>query len=370
MSGPGLTEPVRWRARRIRASGSSILLAFVAIVAVVLARGLFLAASQPIGWVAAAAATALVLSPVIELQARRIPRGIAIIATVLVGVIGVASVGAGLFLEVQDQLGQLREQLPAAAAELEEGAGDDSVLAQLELSTLVQDLVDQTADGIAPDASIEEAVGTVPAYLVSAVLVIFFLVWGGALLDGLERQISDPERRDRISQGAATAAHLTQHYVVAAIALAALVAVVGGAVAWWVGLPTPLVLGVVLGAASLIPYIGVLFGSVPMLLLSAASEAPGTTVALGVALVAMQMAVTAVTRGVIERRTLRVGPAVIVVGAVVGSDLYGIGGALVTVLAGILAVAAIEAWRRDQATGAPPQQDLSPGPAGAAGGRP
>ena len=352
MADSGRAAPRTWTARRVRASGSSILLAIAVVVAVLLGRGLFEAASQPLGWVAAAAAVSLVLAPIIELQARKIPRGVAIAVTLIVGVAAVASVGAGLLVEVQDQLGQLREQLPAAAEQLEETADDDGILAQLELSALVQDLVEEISERASPQPTIEEAVGTVPAFLVSGVLVMFFLVWGGSMFDGLERQISDPDRRERISRGMRLSARLTQRYIVAALAVALVVALVGGTLSWLIGLPTPLVLGVVVGVASIIPYVGVLFGSVPILLLSAASEPFTTTVALGLGLIGTQAAVTLVTRRVIEQHTLRVGPAVIVITALLGSDLYGVGGALVAMFAGVLTVAAVEAWSREQATAA------------------
>jgi predicted PurR-regulated permease PerM len=321
-------------------------LALLAIVAVLLGRNVFLAATQPLGWVVAAAGVALVLWPLIEWQSRWIPRGVAIAVTLATGVTVMAGAGVGLFLEVQDQLGQLGEQLPAAAAQLEQRRGDDSVFAQLEFSVLVRDVVDESSRRILPEPTIEQAVGTVPAYLVSAVLVVFFLVWGRAILDGAGRQISDPERRQRVGAVASAAAGRAQRYVVGALGLGVLVAVLVGLLAWWAGLPTPLVLGVVVGMASFVPYIGVLFGSVPVLLLSAASQSATITVLLAVALVAVQVGSTIALHTVVEPRTLRVGPAVIVIGALVGSDLYGIGGALVSILAGIVLVAVIDAMSR------------------------
>lgn len=348
MGSTGPSEPHPWTARRVRASGASILLALVTVVAVLLAQDLFRAATQPLGWVAAAASLALVLSPVIAVQARWMPRGLAIVTTLLVGLVGLASVGAGLFFEVQDQLGELGERLPVAAAELQEDSGEGSLVARLELGALVEDLVDQATERIAPTATIGDAVGTVPAFFVSGILVIFFLIWGGAMVEGLERQIGDPRRRERLTRGVALVARLTQRYVVGAVVIAVAVAVVGGVVAWAVGLQTPLVLGVVLGAASVLPTIGVLFGGVPLLLLSAASDPMPTTVVLAVGLVVLQVVVAVVTRRVLEQRTFHVGPAVVVVAVLVGSDLYGIGGAFVALLVGILAVAAIEAWEREQ----------------------
>lgn len=335
-----------WTARRVRLSGSSVALVLLVLVAVVVVAGLVSAASQPLGWIAAAVVTALVLAPVVEVQARWIPRGLAILSTVLVGVAVVASIGVGALLEVQDQLAQLEEALPAAAAEIEERQGEDSVAGRLGLASLVQDLVDEMSDRVAPDPTIDDAVGTVPAYFVSAVLVVFFLVWGGAMLDGARRQIADPERRERVSTTVSLAAAWTQRYVVTVLVMAALIAAVGTGLAWWAGTSIPLVLGVVLGVASIVPYVGVLAGGLPMLVLVAALESAGTTALVAAGLVAIQAAATVALRTVVEGRSFRAGPAVIVVAALIGSDVYGIGGALVAVIAGLMAMATIESWSR------------------------
>lgn len=327
----------------MRASGSSVLLAIATIVGVIVARNVFLAARQPFGWVVAAAVTALVLWPIIERLDRWLPRALGIVLTLLIAAAAVVGLWLAVSNEVQGQLAQLQRRLPAAAAQLEEQGGTDGVLAELEFSDLVRDLVDQTSERVAPEPTIEDAAGTAPAFLVSGILVVFFLIWGPSMLRGAHQQISDDERRDHVGAVASRAARLTQHYVVVAAALGIVAGVAGGLLAAWAGLPTPLVLGVVLGAASVIPYVGIVFGAIPMLLLAFASQSDGEVLVLGVAAVGLQAAYTTVLRRLSQRGVLRAGPAVIVVAALVGSDLYGLGGALVMVVVGIFAMAAIEA---------------------------
>lgn len=326
----------------MRASGSSVLLAIATIVAVIIARNLFLSARQPIGWVVAAAVTALVLWPIIDRLDRWVPRGLGIIFTLLLSAGAVIGLWLAVSNEVQGQLAQLQDRLPAAAAELEERGGEDGVLAQLRFGSLVEDLVDQTAERVAPEPTLEDAAGTAPAFLVSGILVVFFLVWGPSMLDGAQKQISDPEVQAHVGEVAARAAWLTQRYVIAAGALGIASGLIGGGLAWWAGLPTPLVLGVVLGVASVIPYVGILFGSIPILLLAVASQSDAEAIGLAIALIAVQAAYTTIMRRLSQRGVLRAGPAIIVVAALVGSDLYGLGGALVMVVVGILAVAVIE----------------------------
>lgn len=342
MPATGRDEGSTWSVRRVRASWASVLLALLTVVAVLVARAIFMEASQPIGWVAAALTVALVISPLIDFAHRWMPRALAIIITLVIGLAVVGSVGVAAFIEIQDQLTHLRDELPAAAAELEAGQGPDGVLAQIGLESLVQDVVDQTAERIAPAPTVDDATGTVPAFFVSGVLVIFFLIWGPSMFDGLIRQISDDDRRRWFTDWALTSVAAAQRYIVAALGMALVIGLIGGGLAWWADLPTPFVLGVVLGVSSLVPYVGVLFGATPFLLLAAGSEPFSTAVALFVALVAVQAGATVVLRRWIEPRSLRVGPAVLAVTALIGSDIYGTGGALVAAVAGVVAVALID----------------------------
>lgn len=336
-----------WTARRVRASGLSVVLALLVIIGVLVARSVFVAASQPIGWVAAAAAVALVITPLVELLDRYVPRAVAIIATLALGITLVVTVGVSLVMETQEQLAELAETLPAAAADIEEDRGPDSVVAEIGLASLVEDLVDQVSGRVAPPP-VDDAVGTLPSFFVSGVLVVFFLVWGPALLAGAERQITDPDRRQRVTDIARTAASHTQGYIVGTVALALLTGLAAGLVAWWADLPTPLVLGALIGGSSVVPYVGVLFGGTPMLLLSAAI-APGTTTALlVVALIALQIGATLGLRLVIEATATRVGPAIIVIALLLGSDAYGIGGALVALVAAVLLASVIDVAGDDE----------------------
>jgi putative heme transporter len=341
-------QPEAWTALRVRASGSSVLLAVIALVAVYLTRELFVAASQPLGWIAAAAALALVISPVVEVPARLIPRPLAVILTLIIGAMIIGSIGAGLIVEIRGQLSLLGEELPAAAAELEREGGDDGILSEVRFASLVDDLVDQTSGRLSPEPTVEDAAGTAPAFFLSAVLTIFFLLWARRMFDAFQRQISDEERRDRMARTISAGVRLAQRYLIGAVPLAVGLGVLAGSVAWIAGLPTPLVLGVVMAVAALVPYVGVLFGGLPIIILAAALETLSTTLLLVGTLVALQVASTVVTRTVVETRSFRVGPAVIVVAAMVGSDVYGIGGAFVATVAGVVAMALIEANRHDE----------------------
>lgn len=358
-------RPAAWSARRVRASGSSILFAILAVVVVYLLADLFVAATQPLGWLAAAACVALVLSPAVRLLARRLPRVLAILLLYALVIAVLATLGVGLYVQVQDQLAELGETLPAAARELEEAGEDDGVLARLEFGSLVQGLVDDVTDRLTPDPGVDDATGTVPAWFVTGILAIFLMIWSTRLFDAARRQIAEPARRERLTGLAETTVRTTQHYVVGALGLAVLVGAGAGSLAWAEGLPTPLVLGVVVGAASFVPSIGVLFGGVPMLIVAAAFEPATTTALVALGVVVLQAGATAAHRLVIDPRSVRVGPAVVVVVVLVGSDLYGAGGALVAAVTAVVAMAAVDARRPDGTDGTDTSEADAADPAGA-----
>ncbi len=105
-----------------------------------------------------------------------------------------------------------------------------------------------------------------------------------------------------------------------------------------------------------------MFGAVPVLLLAAPTEAGLEVAALALALIALQAAHTMAMGRLTRHGVLRAGPAVIVVCAMVGSDVYGLGGALVAIVAGILAIATIEAMS-DEDLAAHAALDPDPAPA-------
>ena len=119
MSGDGPRRtPVRplW----VTVSLGSTLLVIGAVVAAVGLAGVFVAARRPLAWAAAASVAAWLLSGVIDILGRWVPRGLAVVVTVL-GLVLVAVGGwVGARATLAAEVDQLRRTLPAAASDLED----------------------------------------------------------------------------------------------------------------------------------------------------------------------------------------------------------------------------------------------------------
>jgi predicted PurR-regulated permease PerM len=206
----------------------------------------------------------------------------------------------------------------------------------------VEEVVADIGGRIAQRATLARAVGTVPAYLVNAILVVFFLVWGRRFWEGFLRQLPDDDRRDRIATAVTTSIARGRWYVLAVLAQGAVLGTVAGLVSWLLELPAPAVLGLTVAVSSLVPYIGIVLGAVPALLVAAASEPAWVTAALAAGAVLAQAAAVVLAGRVIHPRSVHVGPAPIVLAALLGAAIYGAGGAGVLVVLVIVGVAALD----------------------------
>jgi len=113
------------------------------------------------------------------------------------------------------------------------------------------------------------------------------------------------------------------------VALSLAKAVLAGVVTWTVcvmaGVPGAILLGLWVGAWSLVPAVGVLVGSLAVVLLGVTVSADTAAALLGLFL-AYQVVDVLLFQRRIEARSIHVGPFISLVVAAIGLELYGIGG--------------------------------------------
>ncbi len=335
-----------WHAQRLRFTGLSAGLVLFAFVVTSVAKNVFVEAHQPIGWAVASCLVAVLLAPLIDRLDRVLPRGLSIVLAMLLVLVLVATIGVALYTDLRTQVDRLAEALPAAAADLEGDGVVGDLVADLRLQERLQALVDDLDDRYSERAALEGTVGTLPAYFVNGILVVFFVVWGPRMYEGYLRQVGGDERRDRHRTVISTAVRRSRGYLLAVLAEAVVLGVVTALLLWALEVPSPGILGTIVGAMSLVPYVGVLFGALPALLLGAALRPSGTTLVLAVAFVAMQVG-SALLQERIHERWMRAGPAVIVVAATIGFAAYGPGGAVYGAMAAVVATALLDVVSAD-----------------------
>jgi putative heme transporter len=327
---------------RVRLSIGSALFVAVTFVAVTVTWNMLSAAHRTIGWVVASTVVALLLEPIVRALEHRLRRGLAIAVTVLGMLLVAGSVVAGVLTDLNLQVERLTEDLPAAAEAIEDDMRFGAAATDFELHTRVEEFVGELDERLAQRAAPEEALDTGPAYFVNVVLVIFFLVFGTRLGEAAMRQVADEERRERWAAVGVEAITRGQAYILRCVGLAVAVGLGTGVTAWALSLPAPVMLGVVMTAFALIPTIGVLLGALPVLLLSAGFNAGATTAVLAAGFLLVQVALAVIVYRYVDARTVRVGPAVVVIVALIGFEVYGLGGTFFGVALAVFGVAALE----------------------------
>jgi predicted PurR-regulated permease PerM len=182
------------------------------------------------------------------------------------------------------------------------------------------------------------------------VLSLFFLTHGPRLVRSAAAQIDDPARRLVMVEVGGAAYQRTWRYVMGRLLMATAAGLLGYLVAAMADVPGAVVLGLWCALWDIVPLLGFVIGSVPIVVLASVQEGErGVAVALVV--VAYQLLEAFVLQRRVERTSIHLGPFLTVVGALLGLELYGLGGALLAVvlLAGLVAVAEVMEERREAA---------------------
>jgi predicted PurR-regulated permease PerM len=308
----------------VSASLGSTLLVIGAVVAAIGMANMLAAARRPLAWAVAASVAAWLLSGVVDILGRWLPRGLAVVVTALGLVLVVGGGWVGVRATLVAEVDRLRRTLPAAASDLEarfRAAGDFHL--EERTTAFVNDLHDRF--GI--HAQVTTGAGTASAYLVGGILTLFLLGYGPRFVSAALRQIADPDRRASVTAVVEGASHAARAYLLIILAQAIVITAVSSAVFYLLGLPAPFVLGLIIGWLSAIPYLGILLGGLAALLVAVTEPHLLTYLVLAAVLIGLQAVEVLVVRPRADR-TVHVGPALTLAAILIGFELYGFGGAL------------------------------------------
>lgn len=330
--------------RTVRLSWTAAITIVGTLVGLVVAQRVFVAAHRPLSWAAAAVVAAVLLDPLVDLLARRLPR----VPSVLLVFVTVGAVAVGtaylVFDDVQEAIDRLKVAAPDAAASVE--LRDDrlgEVARDLRLETRVVSFVDALEERVTEgDEVLRSTAGTAPTYLVSAILTAFLITYGPRLAGAALAQHADPERRRRIADMSHHGVARARTAIVLTAAVALVVGLAAGGVAAWLDLPAPSAVGFAAGVVALLPHVGLLFGSLPLLLLTVGFESGATAIVLAAVVFVLQVLDSFVVRPWIGRRSVSIGLLAPWIVALLGYAVYGIGGAAYSVAVATYVLAALD----------------------------
>lgn len=310
-----------------------------AVAAALLGRTFFIAGHRPIGWVVAAAVLAAAIERPISAVSRHMKRGFALILVLLPLLVGVGVVTRAVFTDLDHSVDQLKEAIPEAAERVEDDDRFGSIARDMDLASRAEKAVeniDRPSSTVADDALDRGS-----TFLVTTILTIFLIIWGPNFVEAGLRQIGDDRRRRVVGEILGTAFRRSQFLIDITLVQGFVIGVAAWGALRLLDVPAPTPLALVIGIGALVPVIGTIVGSLPAVLLVAGFVGPGSAIGFVVAVLAVQLAQIAVLR-VTSARSFYAGPAVVVIAALIGFDLYGLGGAIFLTAIAVFGAAVID----------------------------
>lgn len=359
MPEPPADERPPGEVRRLRLSTRSAVLTVAMLGLTLVLLRLFAASIRVIGWIAVAALLASFLHPIVVSLSRRMPRGAALALVLLVGVGSASLIAFGAVSDLAEELRELQRDAPRAARAIERSERFGETATEFRLAERTEEFVDelpQRLRGGTVEDAIRSAATRSVAFLATGVLTIFFVIHGPRLLRSAAAQISDVRRREVVVGVTGRAYDRTWHYVGGSLSMAALAGLIAWGLAFVLDLPGAALLGLWMAMWDLVPLIGAAVGATPLVLLAAA-ESPTEAAVVFVIVIAFQLLEAFHLQRWVEARSVHLGPFVTIVVGMVGLELYGIGGALVGLVAAIFA-----ASLADELAPLGDEDDRAPGP--------
>jgi putative heme transporter len=328
------------RSLRVAVAFSSVVLLLIVIVTTFAVHDVLSDARHTISLFVAAGVGAILLTPLVELLGRGMPRLVAIVVSVILLIAVSALVAWGVLGDVNQQIERLQEAAPSAAAEIEQSDRFGKIAREFRLEERVTEAVESLSQDASQQA--QKAARRVATYLIGGILMLFLLSWGPRMGTAALAQISNEDTRRRVASVAVAGLHQGRAYLLFALAQSFVIGFVTWTVCRLGEVPAPAPLGLIAGLTSLVPYLGVALGAIPALLLAAGFRPVETVLLLFAVFAALQ-----VGQVILQRRlrgsVMYVGPAIVIVVFLVGYGVYGIGGALFGIALAVFALALVEA---------------------------
>lgn len=328
------------------------------VAAALLLTAVIYLASRVVIWVAVAGFFAIVLArPVAWVQTHlRLRRGAAVGLVVLLTFAAVAAMVAVFFVSVREQLVAVLSDLPGTLQQASEGRGPvGSLVTRLHLEQLVrrnQDTLSRATasiEGSLP-ALISSAIEVALAMVTVVVTACLMLTQSGALSRAAVGMI--PVRhRAWITQVAREAASAVSGYMIGNIVLSLCAGTAAFAILRILRVPSPAVLALWFGFADLIPLVGATLGAI-VVVLAAFFVSPTAGVIALIFFVLYQQFENGVLQIVVMARAVHVNSLMVLFSMLIGIELFGFVGALLSVpIAGAISVVTKALWRHRPQSG-------------------
>jgi predicted PurR-regulated permease PerM len=346
----------------------------VAVAALALvSQRVFASAHRPLSWFAAAAIVAVLIDPIVDVLDRRMPRIVAVLLALLVVAAATWGVVYVAFDDLSNGVEQLGDAAQDAAAELE--ARDDSIgrtAQDVDLTRRVDTFVDALDERVTGGEEVlASTAGTAPTYFLGGILTLFLMSYGPTLARSAVQQLPDEDQRQEITEVVTNAVHRSRRAVWFTVVLSVLVGLVMAGAARLLDVPAPAALGLGAAIMAIFPHVGIVLGSVPLVLLVLALRSDTLALATVVVVVIIQLGDSYWLRRRISLYSVHVGLLVPWVVVLVGYAVYGVGGAAYGLAFAVFLLAILDELRSRTSSGSlfspAPTSPRAPSPEGSPG---
>jgi putative heme transporter len=356
--------------RVVRITARSAVVGVLVLVAGIVAERIFVAAHRPLSWAAAAVVVAVLIDPIVDLLDRHIPRLAAVIlALVVVGAatFGIVYVAFDNLADGLDRLGRAAEDAAERLEQRDDSVGDlaRDVDATRRVDLFVDTLDERVTGG---DEVLLSTAGTAPTYLVGGILTLFLMSYGPRIAQSAVDQLPSPNQREAVTDVVTRALNRSRRAVLLLLAEGILVGLLVTGIAQLLDVPSPAAVGFAAGLLAMLPHVGIVLGSVPLILLLLALRSDLAAIVAAVVVITCQLVDSYVVRRRISLYSVHVGLLVPWVVVLIGYAVYGVGGAAFALVFAVFGLAVLDelATRRRAAEAVP----APPSDTGAAGAPP
>jgi predicted PurR-regulated permease PerM len=321
-------------------SARAIIRIVLIIVAVVLCLYFIYLLRKPITWVLIALFLAVALSPAVNFLNRYVRRGLAIAGVYLAMLAAIVALGLLLIPPIIGQINKLGDHAPQYAQDVQDYVEKNKTLHKLESDYNITDKIKAEAEKL--PAKLGNAAGLLKDIgfgivnslfaLITILVLTAFMLGSGPRWREAFIQLQPPNRRDRVDRILERMANAVSSYVTGAFTVSFIDGLAAFVVLTILGVPFAAPLAIVMGTMSLIPLIGATIGAVIVGIVTVFSgNFPTDTIIWVVYAIVYQQFENNVVQPMIQKRTVRVHPFVVLVSVLFGATLVGVLGALVAI---------------------------------------
>lgn len=280
---------------------------------------------------------AMLLEPISKLFERlRVGRALSIVLTMIVVFAGLA----GIFSLLSIQFMQFRERLPEVNEKLQSISSEILTFFQQNFGISPEQQVDFVQQGLGnlinrSGETLSTAVGaTTSAFITLGLLPIFvfFLMYYKDMYHSFLHMISKDESNRSIDTVINDIQSVTQNYIVGLISVIGILAVLNGIGFWAIGLENVLFFAVFAAIWAIIPYIGIIIGSLPAFLFAFlfTDSLLMPLGVIGVVIIVQFLEGNFITPNIIGSK-VSINPFVALLALIVGGEVWGITGMILFV---------------------------------------